>query len=114
MRKISLLVGAAVGYVLGARAGRERFDQISDKASKVWGDPRVQEKVEDVKTTAPELAGKAAENAKAAAERAKAKVSGKEPTDLGGSYSNETGTVDGDGTASIDATGFGPGGDRLP
>lgn len=46
--KLSLLGGAAIGYVLGARAGRERYDQIRERARRAWGDPRVQQKVSDV------------------------------------------------------------------
>lgn len=42
--KISFLVGLGAGYVLGARSGRERYDQIAEKAQQVWRDPRVQEK----------------------------------------------------------------------
>ncbi|MBW9215628.1 hypothetical protein KV102_12330 [Mumia sp. zg.B53] len=37
MRKISLLLAAGAGYVLGARAGRERYDQIVAQAKKVTG-----------------------------------------------------------------------------
>ena len=36
-----VLVGLGVGYVLGARAGRERYDLIVDKVTGVWEDPRV-------------------------------------------------------------------------
>jgi hypothetical protein len=42
--KISFLVGLGAGYVLGARAGRQRYDQIASKAQDVWHNPRVQEK----------------------------------------------------------------------
>jgi hypothetical protein len=28
MRKLSLLVGFGIGYVLGARAGRERYEEL--------------------------------------------------------------------------------------
>jgi hypothetical protein len=42
MKKISLLAAVAVGYVLGTRAGRERYEQIKSGARKVAGDPRVQ------------------------------------------------------------------------
>ena len=42
MKKIVLLTAAAAGYVLGARAGRERYEQIKSGAQKVAGDPRVQ------------------------------------------------------------------------
>jgi hypothetical protein len=40
--KIPLLVGAAVGYVLGARAGRERYEQIVRFARKIGGSQTVQ------------------------------------------------------------------------
>ncbi|MFD2675195.1 hypothetical protein [Gulosibacter bifidus] len=43
--KFALLVGAAAGYVLGARAGRERYEQIAAQASKVWESKPVQQQV---------------------------------------------------------------------
>jgi hypothetical protein len=42
MSKLSLLVAAGAGYVLGSRAGRQRYDQIAEAAHKVAGNPRVQ------------------------------------------------------------------------
>lgn len=44
MAKLSFLAGLGAGYVLGARAGRERYEQMASKAKDVWQDPRVQEK----------------------------------------------------------------------
>lgn len=44
MKKLMLLAAAAAGYVLGARAGRQRYEQIKGMASRVRTDPRVQEK----------------------------------------------------------------------
>jgi hypothetical protein len=43
MKKSLLIiaVGLGVGYILGARAGRERYDLIVEKATGVWEDPRV-------------------------------------------------------------------------
>jgi len=35
MRKLTILLSGAVGYVLGTRAGRERYEQIKGMASKV-------------------------------------------------------------------------------
>ena len=43
MAKMSLLVGFGAGYVLGARAGRERYDQIRRAWSQAKEDPRLQE-----------------------------------------------------------------------
>ena len=42
MSKLSLLAAVGVGYVLGARAGRQRYEQIAASARKVAGNPRVQ------------------------------------------------------------------------
>jgi uncharacterized protein YjbJ (UPF0337 family) len=115
MKKILLLIGVGIGYILGAKAGRERYDQIAGKANKVWSDPRVQEKVEDVKAQAPEVANKVSDAAATAAAQAKSKVTGHESTDRDGSYENATGTIDpATGETTVDATGFGPGGERLP
>jgi hypothetical protein len=38
--KLTLLVGFGAGYVLGARAGRERYDQIVGKAQELVKDKR--------------------------------------------------------------------------
>jgi oxygen-dependent protoporphyrinogen oxidase len=61
--KILFVFGLALGYVLGTRAGRERYEQIRAGAEKVWQDPRVQKQVSTVegfvKDRAPDLAEKA-------------------------------------------------------
>lgn len=41
--KMWFLGGAAVGFVVGARAGRERYDQLVAAARRVWENPTVQE-----------------------------------------------------------------------
>jgi membrane protein DedA with SNARE-associated domain len=66
--KILLVVGLGIGYVLGARAGREQYEKIKATASKFWNDPRVQkqvDKAEDfVKDKAPDVAEFLADGAK--------------------------------------------------
>jgi len=47
--KAALVVGLVAGYVLGARAGRERYEQIKAQAEKVWEQDAVQAQVEKVK-----------------------------------------------------------------
>ncbi len=56
MNKLMLLAAAGVGYVLGAKAGRERYDQIMGAATKVKDDPRVQEKAQQATELAKEKA----------------------------------------------------------
>ncbi|MFC4137835.1 MULTISPECIES: hypothetical protein [unclassified Microbacterium] len=43
--KIGLVVGLGVGYVLGTRAGRERYEQIKTQWLKVWHLDPVQQQV---------------------------------------------------------------------
>jgi hypothetical protein len=73
MRKLMMLAAVAMGYVLGARAGRERYDQIMRLATRVKNDPRVQEKahqaVDLAKDQAPVVAGKVTQAAGAAASK---------------------------------------------
>jgi hypothetical protein len=47
--KVGIVIGLAAGYVLGARAGRERYEQIKTQWLKVWHLDPVQEQVEKVK-----------------------------------------------------------------
>ena len=66
--KILLVVGLGIGYVLGTRAGRERYEEIKAAADKLWNDPRLQKRVDDaqdfVKDKAPEVAEFLADGAK--------------------------------------------------
>ena len=43
--KIGIVVGLAAGYVLGSRAGRERYEQIKSNFLKVWNTDPVQRQV---------------------------------------------------------------------
>jgi len=66
--KILFVTGLGLGYLLGTRAGRERYEEIKGFARRLWTDPRVQrgvDTVEDfVKEKAPEVAEFVSENAK--------------------------------------------------
>lgn len=53
--KIGFVVGAAVGYVLGTRAGRQRYEQIKRGAAAVWETPLVQQGVDAAKGTVGNL-----------------------------------------------------------
>ena len=52
--KIAFVLGAAVGYVLGTRAGRERYEQIKRGAQHVWHTEPVQRGVTLVKDAVDE------------------------------------------------------------
>jgi len=57
--KIPFLLGAAVGYVLGSRAGHERYEQIVRLARKVAGSQVVQSTAGVLQAQLDGLAGKA-------------------------------------------------------
>ncbi len=53
MGKLSLGLGLGVGYVLGTRAGRARYEQIKQAANDFLGRPEVQQTLEKAKSAAP-------------------------------------------------------------
>jgi hypothetical protein len=55
--KVLFVVGLGVGYVLGTRAGRERYEQIRKAAESVWNTPAVQQGVGTVKDFATARVG---------------------------------------------------------
>lgn len=64
MKKLMFLGAGAIGYVLGAKAGRERYEQITEQAQRLRQNPKVQEKVDEVRTKAQDAAGTAVDKAK--------------------------------------------------
>ena len=57
--KMTLLVGAAVGYVLGARAGRQRYESIKGMARAAMGSQPAQHAAEAASAQADQLATRA-------------------------------------------------------
>lgn len=47
--RTSLLIGLAIGYVLGAKAGRERYEQIRKIAHGIAENPPVRQLLDEVK-----------------------------------------------------------------
>ena len=110
MAKLSFLAGLAAGYVLGARAGQKRYEQIKGRATQVWSSDPVQSKVDTVvqtvKDQAPAVAAKVGGAARTAGAAARERVSGE---DLPETVHRGT-----DGRLHADTTGFGPGPGKLP
>jgi hypothetical protein len=86
MKKLTLLAGLGVGYVLGARAGRERYEQIRSRAKRIASNPTVQS-----------AAGKAQETVTTQATAAASAVADKVGEKVGGS-SGSTGSTGSDGS----------------
>jgi hypothetical protein len=76
--KLLLVVGLGVGYVLGAKAGKERYEDIKSAAQRFWGNPSVQHQVKNVeeyaKDKAPEVVEFLSDGAKKVASQVTSKA----------------------------------------
>ena len=73
--KFLFIVGLAIGYVFGTRAGRKRYEQIKSAAQNIWESEPVQWSVKQ----APDAVGDVAEEAITAAKRVIHQVTGDKP-----------------------------------
>jgi hypothetical protein len=90
--KAAFIVGTGLGYVLGTRAGRQRFETIAALGRRAWHDPRVQSAVHD-------LEGRAVDLAKTEAAILKDRVSHTVKSAVGSARGSHTSS---DGALSID------------
>lgn len=85
MKKLLLIGAAAAGYVLGTKAGRERYEQIKRQSSKVWNSGPVQQGVHEAEGVAKHAASaagtKVADVASTAGSKVAAKVKGEESSE---------------------------------
>ena len=98
--KSGFLVGLGAGYVLGTRAGQERYQQIVDAASRLRENPGVQRLTGEVNRTVSASKDRVAETAAAKADQAKEAVASK--------VADSTGTSTGTSTTSTTSTGSWP------
>jgi hypothetical protein len=75
--KSGFLVGLGAGYVLGAKAGQERYQQIVDAAGKLRENPGVQRLTGEVNKTVSVGKDRVAETAAAKADQAREAVASK-------------------------------------
>ena len=73
--KFLFIVGLAIGYVFGTRAGRKRYEQIKSAAQNIWESEPVQWSVKQ----AQDAVGDVAEEAITAAKRVIHQVTGDKP-----------------------------------
>lgn len=78
--KIIFVTGAAVGYVLGTRAGRKRYEQIKSGAICIWNSKPVQNGVDQAKGLVADTVGDVPQQIITAGRRAVAKMIGPEET----------------------------------
>ena len=74
IKRLPLLIAGGIGYVLGTKAGRERYEQMRGTFNKVKDDPRVQEKAHQAADLAKEKAPVVQDKITKVADAATAKV----------------------------------------
>ena len=100
MRRIIFVAGLAVGFMLGARAGRERYEQLMRLARKAADSPAVQQAAAAAQAQATGLArnakDKVAERVPRMAGSARSRIGDKLPgSRSGGSHSTGAPSPDG-------------------
>ncbi|MFE5731309.1 MULTISPECIES: YtxH domain-containing protein [unclassified Streptomyces] len=58
--KLTFVTGLALGYVIGTRAGRERYEKLKRSAKEFTENPAVRNAAESAAQTGRQVAGKAA------------------------------------------------------
>lgn len=84
MSRITMVLAFGAGYVVGARAGRERYRQIRDRARAVWESDPVQEQAARAQEATRAGASRAGEAARTQLSRAQDVAKEKLPPRLGG------------------------------
>ena len=86
--KSGLVIGFGIGYVLGSKAGRQRYEQIQAWWSKASGNPTVQKATDSARA----IAGEAGRKSLEAVQGGVSKVSGAVKQRLGDDPSYAVGT----------------------
>ena len=95
--KLTLAVGFVAGYVLGSKAGRQRYEEIVAQARKVAGNQTVQSTAGVLQAQASDLVNKAKQSdvvakAKQTVARGSSDDDSAYPTPAAGTYASETTT----------------------
>ncbi|MGO3894344.1 YtxH domain-containing protein [Brevibacterium aurantiacum] len=68
-KRLILLAGLGVGYVLGSRTGRQSYEKLKAQAQDLWTDPRVQDTVEKANQSIREKSPAVADAVQTAADK---------------------------------------------
>lgn len=68
-KRLILLAGLGVGYVLGSRTGRQSYEKLKAQVQDLWSDPRVQETFDKANQTIRDRAPGVADAVKSATDK---------------------------------------------
>lgn len=97
--KLILVAGLGVGYVLGSRAGRARYEQIAKAAGNFWNKGSVQRQVHQVEDFAKDKAPEVVDFVTGKVKKVVSKTSAKKPSG-GSSASDSTASSSAEPTSS--------------
>jgi len=90
--RISFLIGLAIGYVLGAQAGRERYEQLKQLARKAAESPAMQQTAGALQAQAQATARTAKDKATTSMRRGASKVARRTNAGRDGTSKGKAGT----------------------
>lgn len=90
--KVLFIAGMAVGYVLGARAGRKKYEQIRERAKSLWNSDAIQKSVNHAQGFAKNHVGDFADGAVRGARRIISTATGAKTNASSGDHPNTTAT----------------------
>ena len=68
-KRLILLAGLGVGFILGSRTGRQSYERLKAQAQELWTDPRVQDTVEKANQSIREKSPAVADAVQTAADK---------------------------------------------
>lgn len=71
-KRLILLAGLGVGFILGSRTGRQSYERLKAQAQELWTDPRVQDTVEKANQSIREKSPAVADAVQTAADKVNA------------------------------------------
>ncbi|WP_152347110.1 YtxH domain-containing protein [Brevibacterium sp. CFH 10365] len=71
-KRLILLAGLGVGFILGSRTGRQSYERLKAQAQDLWTDPRVQDTVEKANQSIREKSPAVADAVQTAADKVNA------------------------------------------
>ncbi|MGC2939575.1 MULTISPECIES: YtxH domain-containing protein [unclassified Brevibacterium] len=78
-KRLILLAGLGVGFILGSRTGRQSYERLKAQAQDLWTDPRVQDTVEKANQSIREKSPAVADAVQTAADRVNAAAATNDP-----------------------------------
>ncbi|SDS00821.1 hypothetical protein SAMN04489752_0783 [Brevibacterium siliguriense] len=78
-KRLILLTGLGVGFILGSRTGRQSYERLKAQAQDLWTDPRVQDTVEKANQSIREKSPAVADAVQTAADKVNAAAATSSP-----------------------------------